>query len=119
MDYSALPLPKINKVVQTKAMRDALRLRVDKSESDKVRERSGGICEAVWLHGSRKYRCPWTASEVHHMIPGRGSRARGPSLLADHKQHLCHNCHTLVTVKKLRRIGCEAPHWTDCYMRVK
>jgi len=122
MDYESLPLPKVNKHVQTKAMRDALRKRIDKSENLKVKARSEGRCEIAERHhtgAGPRYRCYAVATEVHHMISGRGSRARGPSLLAEHKQHACHRCHQAITEKKLQRVGGEAPHWSDSYVRVK
>jgi len=115
MDYESLPLPKVSKHVQTKAMRDALRKRIDRLENAKVKERSEGQCE-IYRDG---WRCAATATEVHHMLSGRGTRARGPSLLADHKQHVCKLCHHLITVKKLQRVGCEAPFYMDAYVRVK
>ncbi len=118
MDYTESQIPKVNKHVQTKAMRDALRKRIDRLENAKVRERSEGRCEIAERYNGPRYKCYAVATEVHHMISGRGSRARGPSLLADHKQHACHACHRLITEKKLRRVGGEAPHWSDYYVRV-
>jgi len=122
IDYSASNLPKVNRHVQTKAMRDALRKKIDRQENAKVKERSGGQCE-VWFPTASDspslVRCDSIATEVHHMISGRGNRARGPSLLAEHKQHCCAWHHAMITAKKLQRVGGEAPHYTDTYRRVK
>jgi hypothetical protein len=119
VDYTESALPKVSKHVQTKAMRDALRKRIDKLENLKVKERSEGRCEIAWSDLGDVARCGWPASEVHHLISGHGKRARGPSLLAEHKQHACPRCHNLITTKRLKRIGGEAPHYTDVYVRVK
>jgi len=119
MDYTESQIPKVNKHVQTKAMRDALRKRIDRLENAKVKERSEGQCEIYWTDGAVEVRCSWDASQIHHMLSGNGVRARGPSLLSEHKQHCCASCHHLITVKKLRRVGGEAPHYTDTYRRVK
>ena len=107
MDYSALPLPKVNRHVQTKAMRDALRKRIDESESRKVRKRSEGRCEL--LIGISNTRCPWMASHVHHKMMGRGVRGRGASALAENKLHVCEPCHRAIHAKKL--VECADGTW--------
>ena len=103
-----------------KAERDRKREARDEKESDKVKERSGGRCEVTWFgrKAMRVVRCPKRANQVHHMISGRGKRGRGISALAKHKQHVCGDCHPLITGHVLRRIGSEVPLWTDEYERV-
>jgi len=119
MDYTESALPKVNKHVQTKAMRDALRKRIDRLENVKVKERSEGRCEIIWVKACVRARCYAPATQVHHMLSGRGVRARGPSLLSEHKQNCCTACHQLITDKKLKRVGGDAPYWTDVYTVAK
>lgn len=99
--------------------RKKTRLATDGEESDAVKVRSGGRCEVVWFGRKerRVRRCVKRASQVHHMIGGWGKRARGPSILAKHKQHVCDTCHPLITGRVLRRIGADLPLWTDEYER--
>jgi hypothetical protein len=97
---------------------------LDDKESDKVKVRSKGQCEVVELHPESKYRamavrCKRRAVHVHHMLSGNGVRARGKSALAEHKQHLCDQCHSDIHGKVLRRFGQVEPMWTDEYERVK
>lgn len=103
-----------------KAKRTAKRLATDEDESDKVKVRSGGRCEAVWWGKRNRVvrRCEKRAIHLHHMIGGWGKRARGKSILAEHKQHLCVECHGLIGGHVLRRVGGELPLWTDEYERV-
>lgn len=100
-----------------KSERDASRTVSDKKENVKVKKRSKGQCEIVWFgRKARKVaRCPKVASQIHHMYGGSGVRARGKSLLAKHKQHVCDTCHSLITSKVLRRIGSEERLWNDEY----
>jgi hypothetical protein len=88
---------------------------VDERESKKVRKRSGGQCE---IRIVRRPRCRKRAWQIHHMIGGWGKRARGPSLLAKHKQHVCNDCHPLLTGNVLKRRGGPIPIWTDTYERL-
>lgn len=118
IDYNALPLSKGKTRAEAKKLRDSLRKRIDRLESAKVRVRSGGRCEVRLIDGGR---CGFGASEVHHMIGG-GQRAKGPSLLADHKQHVCASCHLWITGdiggKKLKLIQFgDLPRWDDRYWR--
>lgn len=102
---------------------------LDRRESAKVRERSGGRCEVcvqvgvVEWAGAYAWRCMQLATQVHHMIGGRGQRGVGISALADHKQHVCDQCHRDITGdiggKKLIRVGGLMPHWTDWYRRAR
>ena len=68
-------------------------------------------------------RCLRVATQVHHMIGGRGKRGRGISALAEHKQAVCDVCHEEITGgiggKKLMRIGGDVPLWTDFYRGVR
>lgn len=64
---------------------------IDAAESAKVRERSGGRCEAR----IGRVRCHARAVHVHHRLAGIGVRGRGASALADNKLHLCLRCHWL------------------------
>jgi hypothetical protein len=106
---------KVEKAAKTKK-----RLATDDEESDKVKARSKGQCEVVWFgrKARRVQRCTKRGSQVHHMIGGWGKRARGISILADHKQHVCDHCHPLITGHVLRRVGGDLPLWTDEYERV-
>lgn len=62
----------------------------DEAENVKVRARSRGYCE---LMTSAKWRCNRPARHIHHKIGGWGKRARGVSILAVNKLHLCPGCH--------------------------
>ena len=53
------------------------------------------------------------------MIGGWGKRARGNSVLAGHKQHVCARCHQDITGHVLQRVGGPVPVWTDHYRRVR
>lgn len=103
-----------------KAVRTKKRLATDEDESAKVKVRSGGRCEVVWFGRKARTvkRCDKFAAQLHHMIGGWGKRARGKSILAEHKQHVCNDCHPLITGHVLRRIGGDVPLWTDEYERV-
>jgi len=114
IDYSVLALPKGKPKSIAKDERDRDRKNVDERENDKVKARSGGQCEI-----QSPKRCQRRANQVHHMISGIGRRARGPSLLAKHKQHTCTECHGLITSKRFVRIGTDLPSWTDSYRRIR
>lgn len=104
-----------------KETRDNERKGADEKENVKVKARSGGRCEIKSFPRStrRITRCERRAAPgVHHMIGGIGRRARGPSLLAKHKQDVCNECHQLITSHRLRRIGGDLPLFTDEYERV-
>lgn len=116
--------PKVGKRIRTH--RDADKA-LDRKESAKVKERSGGRCE-VWerdeqMFGWGNSRCKRAATQVHHMMGGRGVRGRGESALAIRKQHLCDQCHLDITGdiggKRLKRIGGMVPHYTDVYERIQ
>lgn len=102
-----------------------VRAALDTAGSDQVRARSEGRCEVHWfgVSGRIEYRCDRRAVHVHHMIGGRGKRGIGVSALAEHKQHVCDECHREiggdVGGKTLKRIGGVVPHWTDRYARVE
>ena len=69
----------------------------DEAENKKVKARSGGRCEVTWfgsLSGRIQYRCTRRALHIHHKIGGWGKRARGVSMLASNKLHLCAECHS-------------------------
>lgn len=114
IDYSGFAFPKGTPKAVLKDQRTAQRKSADERENDKVKARSGGQCEVF----SPK-QCPRIASQVHHMLGGNGVRARGKSLLSDHKQHVCNRCHELITSKRLARIGAEVPLWSDTYKRIR
>lgn len=103
-----------------KATRTAKRLKTDDEESDAVKERSKGQCEVQWFgtKARKLQRCQRRASQIHHMVGGWGKRARGISILREHKQHVCDHCHPLITGKVLRRVGGDVPMWDDEYERV-
>ena len=90
------PQPKGRPRKLEKADRLMVRVSIDERESAKVKARSGGQCEARWFGatGRIEYRCTRRAVHVHHRIGGSGKRARGASLLAENKIHLCAKCHS-------------------------
>lgn len=97
----------------------------DRKSNKAVKERSGGRCEVKVLSevlAEWHWRCQRAATQVHHLIGGRGKRGIGISALAEHKQHVCDQCHLAITGdiggKKLIRVGGVIPHWTDRYKRV-
>ena len=105
--------------------------KLDRAESAKVRQRSGGRCEVVELferdevgRATWRPRCPCRAREVHHMIGGRGRRGRHLSALAERKQHVCSDHHLDITGGvggkrlKLIQVGL-LPVYTDRYVRVR
>lgn len=111
-------------VVKPRAIEKAERVKTlaksDEAHNAEVKARSKGQCEIVWFgkKARKVQRCPRRASQIHHMYGGSGVRARGKSILAKHKQHVCDRCHPLITSKVLRRIGTEERLWDDEYERV-
>lgn len=98
-------------------------LSADRKGSADCRKRSGGRCEA-WNGGDGwSWRCHRAAVHVHHMIGGHGKRGIGISALAEHKQHVCEQCHLDigggVGGRKLHRVGGIVPCWTDHYERTR
>ena len=107
---------------------------LDKLENKEVVKRSESRCE-VTLHELTfpatksqpammvMMRCTRRATQVHHMIGGRGKRGKGISAFREHKQHVCYRCHQDITGdvggKRLLREGGSVPLWTDHYRRVK
>ena len=68
--------------------------KIDRDENAEVKKRSGGRCEVLEVIMSRStFRCCWRASHIHHLISGIGRRNRGVSILAEHKLHVCADCH--------------------------
>lgn len=114
IDYSLLKFSKGTPKALAKDARDNAREAADERENVKVRARSGGRCEV-----KSPDRCERIANQIHHMIGGSGNRARGKSLLAKHKQHVCGTCHPLITSKRLVRIGGETPVWSNTYRRLR
>ena len=112
--------------LRTRRSRDEAK---DRAESKKVRQRSKGQCEVrvqvqIISAIGTLYRCGRCASQVHHMISGRGKRAVGLGLLAEHKQHVCTSCHLDITgnIGGKRLVLIQAgplPVYTDCYRRVR
>jgi len=124
MDTSRLKFPKGTPRKEAKAARVKARVSIDRLESAKVKERSGGRCEVVVKYrGMEPYRCGHRAAHVHHMIGGRGRRGVGISALSIYQQHVCVRCHQdiggKIGGKKLLRVGGYVPFWTDQYRRVK
>jgi hypothetical protein len=118
MDYSQSAIPKGQTRAEAKRLRDRLKARIDRLENAKVRKRSEGRCEVVVIGEGR---CHRRATEVHHLISGNGKRAVGPSLLMEHKQHVCAGiggCHPKITEHKLKLIQFDSlPMWNDRYLR--
>jgi len=122
MDTSKLAFPKGRPRALDKAVRRKALEAFDTRESAKVKVRSGGRCEVFELPptGSVVARCPHRATEVHHMIGGWGKRARGMSVEADCKQHVCHKHHTEITGHVLTlRSASVHPRWDDYYVRAR
>ena len=94
---TGLAFPKGRPIALEREDRRKARQAADEKENQKVRARSGGLCEAVWLirRGSEicGEHCHRRASEVHHLVYGIGVRGRGLSALAANKVHLCRTCH--------------------------
>ena len=110
----AIPKPALSQRLERrrrKAQRDTL----DRRESEKVKLRSGGRCEA-WVVGQG--RCKARATEVHHLLGGRGRRGRGHSVAALHKQNLCGSHHRQITAHALViwPVPGELPAWNDPYL---
>lgn len=126
---AGLMYPKPRPAKLERADRKTARARLDKAESAKVKARSGGRCEVVEIsrthHGYATYfdPCQRRAVHVHHMMGGIGTRGRGKSALATHKQHVCEPCHRDITGdvggRRLERVGGPVPLWTDHYRRVR
>ena len=92
---------------------------LDRLENEKVKQRSGGWCEIHALNREGvAVRCTRRASEIHHLLGGWRRRSRGPSALAEHKQHVCRRCHQEITGHVLQHIGPQVPRWTDKYRRI-
>ena len=87
------------------------RHKIDEIGSDEVRARSGGRCEIVIDH----VRCPRKATQVHHMLKGRGQRGRGQSALALYKQHACVFCHSRIELRVVERVSVDRQRYTDTY----
>ena len=125
-----LAFPKPRPVALERQDRRAQRLKLDRAENEKVRSRSMGQCE-VMVHqltfaatkSQPAYivlsRCQRRGHQTHHMIGGWGKRARGISILAEHKQYVCQRCHDDIGGHVLQRIGGDPPRWTDAYRRLK
>lgn len=103
-----------------KMARTAKRKATDEEENAKVKARAKGRCEIVWFGRKSKkvHRCKHAGNQTHHMIGGRGKRAVGISILAEHKQYACQECHSLITGRVLKRVGGDVPMFTDEYERV-
>ena len=102
MDTSDLPFAKPRPAKLERTDKRKRRAASDEAENKKVRARSGGRCELIELHPNEwnpKYsftakRCVRPALHIHHKIGGWGKRARGASILAENKLHLCERCHS-------------------------
>lgn len=120
IDYRQSALPKGTTRAEAKQLRDSLRKRIERIECEKVKSRSKGRCEVRLKDGDR---CMRTATQIHHLIYGRGKRGVGPSLLSEHQQHVCQICHLWITGdiggKKLKLIQFgDLPRFNDRYIRV-
>ena len=123
MDTNALRHPKPTATADRAARKRSMQA-LDRAESDIVRERSGGLCEVYVATLGVGLRCFCRAVHVHHMIKGRGKRAVGESVLAKHKQHVCHQCHQDIEGgvggKRLVLVPAgDLPVYTDVYRRVR
>lgn len=59
------------------------------AEKEKIRRRSGGICECKRVVCDHKARCTSRATEFHHIV----SKAKGGQGVASNGEHLCASCH--------------------------
>lgn len=108
----AKPRPKLLEKREAKAQIDA----TDRAENEKARRRANGRCE-IFVVGEGW--CTKRDQETHHMISGIGRKKVGRSLLAEHKQRCCTECHRLITnnVLKVLTEG-RVPRWNDPYERI-
>ena len=120
---TGLAFPKPRPAALEREDRRKARKSADELESIRVRKRSGGRCEVVEhvkTYGRvSAVRCKRRANQIHHMLGGWGRRARGPSLLMEHKQHVCAECHDAITRHILKREGGDPALWTDTYERAR
>lgn len=113
IDYSGFAIPKPRPRALDKQDRTTAKRTRDERESEKVKRRSQGQCEVrmvftnVVTGALVMRRCVRRASEVHHILGGRGRRGVGESALAKNKLHQCGICHDLITRHILQG------HWTD------
>lgn len=118
MDTSKLAHPKPRAAALDRKDRRSARKAQDEAENKKVRQRSGGRCEVVDYvirvnEPKHPYaRCWHRAAHIHHRIGGWGKRARGTSILAENKLHVCADCHRLIHAHVLVPEG-------DSFRRVK
>ena len=93
-----LPQPKPRPSALARADRRKARAAIDKSESAKVKSRSGGRCEVRELVrvglSTGIFRCDRKALHVHHRLGGIGVRGRGKSALSEWKLAVCRICHS-------------------------
>ena len=127
MDLSrhAQPKPAKGTAQKEKRQRRARLTAQDRAENAIVKARSGGRCEVVMRVDGLSFPvgCPRQATQVHHMLGGRGMRGVGISSRASAKQHVCTSCHQGITGdvggKTLIRVGGPVPHYTDSYRLVR
>lgn len=86
-----------------RAARRRARAKADRAGSREVRARSGGRCEVFIWRGLRGMRCYRRAVHVHHLLSGNGVRGRGDSAKAEHKLHVCVQCHLDIHARRLVR----------------
>lgn len=96
------PQPKPTPRLLEKKKADVDLARRSRIEDAKVKRRSEGRCEVIFvLPDSMPFlpvaRCVRPACEIHHLIGGSGRRNIGISMLAKHKLHVCATCHPLIT----------------------
>ena len=88
---------------------------LDEAGSNEARRRANGRCEIFVVSEGR---CTRRDVQTHHMLGGRGVRARGKSALAIHKQRACLRCHEEITGRVLRLLPSgDLPRWDDAYER--
>mgnify|MGYP001609687767 CR=1 FL=1 len=102
------PQPKPRPKALEKADRVKATAKTDSSENATVRRRSRGRCEVRQvITGCGPFQCAHTATEIHHLLGGRGRRNIGRSLLAAHKLHVCRACHGDITRHVLQASGAD------------
>ena len=115
--------PKQGKRIRT---RRQLQAALDRAESAAVRKRSEGQCEVIVVISdglsTGVFRCLTPATQVHHMLSGRGKRLSAEGVKRIRKQAVCNACHVDITGdiggKRLFLVQSgELPHWTDRYER--
>jgi hypothetical protein len=117
VDRPRCAVPKSRPRLLDKRQRAAEIKTTDEAGSKQARLRANGCCEIFVVNEGR---CSRRDVHTHHMLGGRGVRARGKSALAEHKQRVCPRCHEEIGGHVLRLLqDGPSPVFTDAYERVR